>query len=107
MIALVIVVFLLMTAGIRLLLLGGAIRAVIALVFLGNAANLMVFRFSGQLQGASPIIAKDAETLLAPYSDPLPQALVLTAIVIGLGVTLYLSAMVAAMLRDPKEKNHL
>jgi multicomponent Na+:H+ antiporter subunit C len=103
--ALSIIVFLLFTAGIRLLLLGGAVRAILALLFLSNAANLIVFRFSGMVVDASPIIAHEANTLTLPYSDPLPQALVLTAIVIGLGVTLYLSAMVAAMLRNPKEEN--
>jgi multicomponent Na+:H+ antiporter subunit C len=37
-------------------------------------------------RGRPPIVADTASALAAPYADPLPQALVLTAIVIGFGV---------------------
>jgi multicomponent Na+:H+ antiporter subunit C len=93
---LAVVVFLMFFAAFRLLYLGGAVRGVLALLFLGNGANLMLFKFSGQVMGGAPIILSGESTLTGVFSDPLPQALILTAIVIGMGTAVYLGALVGS-----------
>lgn len=62
-------------------------RVILGLAMLGNAVNLLVLT-SGSESGDAPIIGtSDAPT------DPVPQALVLTAIVIGLAVIAFLLAV--------------
>lgn len=72
--------------GIYMLLRRSIIKLVIGLVLISQAANLLIFTAAGVTRGSPPIIADEATTLVAPYADPLPQALILTAIVIGFGV---------------------
>jgi multicomponent Na+:H+ antiporter subunit C len=68
-------------------------RLVLGIMLLGQAANLIVFTSGGLTKGEPPIIP-DGETLLsASAADPLPQALVLTAIVIGFGVIAFTIAL--------------
>lgn len=62
------------------------VRVLLGILFLGHATNLLIFSAPGVVKGAPAFIA-DADTqLFAPYADPIPQALILTAIVIGFGV---------------------
>ena len=72
--------------GVYLLLRRSLVKLVIGLVLLGHAANLLIMAAAGITPGRPPIVAEGAAALLPPYADPLPQALVLTAIVIGFGV---------------------
>jgi len=58
---------------------------VLGLTLLSYAVNLFLFA-SGRLTMDAPPLIRDG----ASYTDPLPQALVLTAIVIGFGMTAYL-----------------
>jgi multicomponent K+:H+ antiporter subunit C len=62
---------------------------VLGLTFLSYAVNTLIF-FGGRLGAQVPPIADEGVSDLA---DPLPQALVLTAIVIGFGMTAYLVAL--------------
>lgn len=62
-------------------------RIILGLGLLGNAINLLILA-SGDGPGAAPIIGRDGD-----FTDPVPQALVLTAIVIGFGVVSFLLAM--------------
>jgi multicomponent Na+:H+ antiporter subunit C len=62
-------------------------RIVLGLGLLGNAVNLLILT-SGDGPGEPPIIGRDGD-----FTDPVPQALVLTAIVIGFGVISFLLAM--------------
>ena len=64
-------------------------RVLFGLVLLGHGANLLVFTAAGLVRDGVPIIAGDAEQLTAPYPDPLPQALILTAVVINFGITAF------------------
>ena len=57
---------------------------VFGVVLFSNATNLLLLMISGSPEGRSPIIPDDISTF--SYVDPLPQALVLTAIVIGFGM---------------------
>lgn len=58
-------------------------RLLLGVLLLSQAANLLILTASGLGPGSSPIIAADARSLPPGHADPLPQALVLTAIVIG------------------------
>lgn len=62
------------------------LKLVFGLVMFGHAANLLIFTAAGVTRGRTPLIAADATRLTGLHPDPLPQALVLTAIVIGFGV---------------------
>jgi multicomponent Na+:H+ antiporter subunit C len=46
----------------------------------------LIFTAGGVVRGRPPIIPEEATRLTIPFADPLPQALILTAIVIGFGV---------------------
>ena len=75
--------------GVYLLLERSLARVLIGLVMLGNGVNIL-FLVAAGAAGSSPIIGVDPTR---PMTDPLPQALVLTAIVIGLATTAFLLAM--------------
>lgn len=74
--------------GVYLVLERSLTRVLVGLVMLGNGVNLL-FLISGGRAGRAPIVGSDP----SPMSDPLPQALVLTAIVISLGTTAFVLAM--------------
>jgi len=71
------------TVGIYLALRAQTFPLVLGLTFLSYAVNLFLFAMGRLEVGLPPIISKTAEA----YTDPLPQALVLTAIVISFGMT--------------------
>jgi multicomponent Na+:H+ antiporter subunit C len=74
--------------GVYLVLERSLTRVLVGLEMLGNGVNLL-FLVSGGPAGRATIVG----TGQAPISDPLPQALVLTAIVISLGTTAFLLVM--------------
>lgn len=91
--ALVFVAGALIACGVTLLLQRSLSRIVIGVLLAGNGVNVL-FLAAGGPAGRAPIIgAPDERGNLAPMSDPLPQAMVLTAIVITLGVSAFLLAM--------------
>lgn len=82
---LAIVIGSLYAAGIYLMMRRNLVKVVIGLVLLGQAANLLIFTTAG-LGAEAPLIQPGADAPDGPVADPLPQALILTAIVIGFGV---------------------
>ena len=70
-------------AGIYLVLRGHSFPVIIGLTFLSYAVNVFLFAMGRLVIDRPPIITPDA----SGYTDPLPQALVLTAIVISFGMT--------------------
>jgi multicomponent K+:H+ antiporter subunit C len=78
---------LLAAAGIWLLLRPRSFDTVLGLSLLSYAVNLFIFAMGRLRVGAPPIAAGGAAPTLASVADPLPQALVLTAIVISFGMT--------------------
>ena len=80
--------------GVYLVLRRSLVKLVIGLAMLTNAANLLIFTAGGLTRGAPPLIPAGETTLAAPYADPLPQALILTAIVIGFGVLAFALVLV-------------
>ncbi|MGV8966844.1 MAG: Na(+)/H(+) antiporter subunit C [Cellulomonas sp.] len=86
---LIVVIAVLVTTGVYLLLERSLSRVLIGLILLGNGVNLSFLVASGAAGGA-PIVGS---TPVGDMSDPLPQAMVLTAIVITLGMTAFLLAL--------------
>jgi multicomponent Na+:H+ antiporter subunit C len=79
-----------LTAAIYLLLSRSLIRMLLGLVLLGNAVNLLIL-VAGRLGRIVPPIALgNAPAPLAGAANPLPQALILTAIVIGFAMFSFL-----------------
>ncbi|BFU92765.1 MAG: Na+/H+ antiporter subunit C [Nitrospira sp.] len=76
--------------AVYLILRGRTFSMVLGLSMLSTAGNLFIFSMGRLQPGASPIVAASAEN----YADPVPQALVLTAIVIGFGMTGFIMALV-------------
>ena len=65
------------------------VRVLLGIVILGNAVNLLLFTTGRLTRETPPIIAAGADTLSAGAANPLPQALILTAIVIGFGLAAF------------------
>jgi multicomponent Na+:H+ antiporter subunit C len=77
-------------AATYLILSRALIRVLLGVVLLGNGINLLIF-VAGRLTTATPpIIPKGADVPAQGYANPLPQALILTAIVIGFAMFAYL-----------------
>ncbi|XRQ03409.1 Na(+)/H(+) antiporter subunit C [Actinomadura welshii] len=86
---LVLAVAVLFAAGFNMLMERSLIRIVIGFMLLGHGANILLL-LAGGAAGAPPLLGGESER---PMADPLPQAMVLTAIVITFGVTAFLLAL--------------
>ncbi|MPY92893.1 MAG: Na(+)/H(+) antiporter subunit C [Acidimicrobiia bacterium] len=86
-IVLVVLVGVLFGAGTYLMLHRTLTRIVLGIAMLGNGVNLLLL-ITGGPSGGVPIIGRDG-----PFTDPVPQALVLTAIVIGFALQAFLLAL--------------
>jgi multicomponent Na+:H+ antiporter subunit C len=75
------------------------VKILFGFVILSNAANLLVLSMSGDPAGKSAPLALVEH---GPLVDPLPQALILTAIVIGFGMTAYLVLLLYRIFLDQK-----
>ncbi|MCP5464262.1 MAG: NADH-quinone oxidoreductase subunit K [Deltaproteobacteria bacterium] len=92
---------LLFGAGIYLVLEQKLLKILFGLSLLTHAGNLFILSVSGDPTGKiAPIIKNTAQ---APYVDPLPQALILTAIVIGFGVSAYFVVLIFRFFREENE----
>ncbi len=84
------------SAGIWLLLRPRTFQVLIGLSLLSYAVNLFIFSVGSLALDKEPIVKPGVAADLANYSDPLPQSLVLTAIVIGFATTaLFLVVLLA------------
>jgi multicomponent Na+:H+ antiporter subunit C len=81
------------TAGIYLMLRRRLAQLIIGLGLLSNGTNLLIFAAGGLTRARPPLVPAGAETLAPPYADPVPQALILTAIVIGFGLLAFSLAL--------------
>lgn len=73
-------------AGIYLMMRRSIVRLIMGLVLLGHAANLLIFTVGRLTRANAPLVPLGESAPPAPFADPLPQALILTAIVIGFGL---------------------
>lgn len=82
---LVLIIGLLYMGGLYLLMRKSFVKVIIGLILLGHAANLLIF-LVGRITKGNPAFIGANGLIQEPFADPLPQALILTAIVIGFGV---------------------
>lgn len=80
------VIGILYACGIYLMLRRSLGQLVIGLAILANAANLLIFTSAGLTPERAPLVAEGELVPVPPFADPVPQALILTAIVIGFAV---------------------
>ncbi|OCP24497.1 MULTISPECIES: Na+/H+ antiporter subunit C [unclassified Ensifer] len=71
------------TVAIYLLLSKYIIRVLLGVAILGNAVNLLIFTGGRLTRGVPPVVPEGADTLAGRAANALPQALILTAIVIS------------------------
>jgi len=83
-------------SGIYLLLRPRTFQVIMGLSLLSYAVNLFIFGMGRLRIGAAPVIDATRSADPALYADPVPQALVLTAIVIGFAVTALLLVVLLA-----------
>lgn len=90
-ITLIVLMAALFAAGIYLLLERSLTRVLLGLILMGNGANILMLAMSGG-GGKSPLYVSG--TLPEDYTDSLPQALILTAIVITFAVTAFMLGII-------------
>ena len=84
-------------SGVWLLLRPRTYQVIIGLSLLSYAVNLFIFSMGRLRSGAAAVLNSGGAVNPADYADPLPQALVLTAIVIGFATTaLFLVVLLAS-----------
>ncbi len=89
-----VVIGVLYATGLYMVMRRNMVKLVLGLALLGHAAHLLIFTVGRLSRGGAPLIAPEAERLTLPFADPVPQALVLTAIVIGFGVQAFALVLV-------------
>ncbi len=89
-----------MAVGLYLLLSRHVVRMIYGIMLISAAVNLVIF-LAGRI-GANPppVMAGDEATLAAVAANPLPQALVLTAIVIGFSLVSFVIVLALRIYRD-------
>jgi multicomponent K+:H+ antiporter subunit C len=93
-------------AGVWLILRPRTFQVLIGLALLSYAVNLFIFSVGSLSVASEPIVRAGLAPDLLHYTDPLPQALVLTAIVIGFATTaLFLVVLLA--LRGLTDSDHV
>ena len=78
--------------GIYLVLSRHLVRVLLGLSLLTTAVNLVLFQ-AGRIRSAQPPLIREGAERLGESADPVPQALVLTAIVIGFALSVILAAL--------------
>ncbi|OJF95867.1 Na+/H+ antiporter subunit C [Pararhizobium antarcticum] len=78
-----ILVGLFFAVAVYLLLSKFIIRVLLGVAILGNAVNLLIFASGRILRDVPPVIGASLDMSVGPTANPLPQALILTAIVIS------------------------
>ena len=93
-------------AGVWLLLRARSFDVILGLTLLSYAVNLLIFSMGRLVIGKPPVLQAGLEPTLAQHADPLPQALVLTAIVISFAMTAVL-LVVAIRARADSRSDHV
>lgn len=78
------------TIGTYLLLSRSVIRMLIGMTIFGNGVNLLIFTAGRVTREIAPIVPEGLDAPSGPIANPLPQALILTAIVIGFSMFAFL-----------------
>ena len=92
--------------GIYLLLRARSFDVILGMTFLSYATNLLIFAGGRLVSGKAPVLRDGIPADLAHHTDPLPQALVLTAIVISFAMTA-VSIVLAMRSRADNRSDHV
>lgn len=85
-IELALVVGVLYAAGLYMMMRRSIVKLILGLALLGHAANLLIFTMGRLVRGHPPVMHPWETRLRGVFADPVPEALILTAIVIGFGI---------------------
>jgi multicomponent Na+:H+ antiporter subunit C len=84
----------LFAAGFYLMLRRSLMKLLLGLAVISNAVNLLIFTAAGLTPGRPAFVEIGDSAPVEPFADPLPQAFILTAIVISFGVLSFAVALV-------------
>ncbi|AOS64898.1 sodium:proton antiporter [Actinoalloteichus hymeniacidonis] len=90
----------LIAGAVFLMLQRGMVRIVLGFVLLGHGVNLLLMSAGGTFRRDQPLLSFGSAEAAA---DPLPQAFVLTAIVIAFSITIYMLTLAATGTDDDTE----
>ena len=80
-------------------------KLILGLILFGLATNLFLFVVGGITRGSIAIIGEQDKVPVEPYADPVPQALLLTAIVIGFGIQAFAIVLIRRVYQTFKSNN--
>jgi multicomponent Na+:H+ antiporter subunit C len=86
---LVLLIGVLYASGVYMILRRSMVKLLLGILLLGNATNILIFLLGNLNSGKPPVISPGLKVFNDIYADPIPQALVLTAIVISFGLTAF------------------
>ncbi|MBD7955676.1 Na+/H+ antiporter subunit C [Stenotrophomonas sp. Sa5BUN4] len=92
--------------GVYLLLRARSFDVILGMTFLSYATNLLIFAGGRLVAGRPPVLKEGLDANLGNYTDPLPQALVLTAIVIAFAMTA-VTIVLAIRSRSDNHSDHV
>jgi multicomponent Na+:H+ antiporter subunit C len=90
----------LVAGGVYLMLRRNLVRLLFGLVLISNAINLLIFASGGLTRGRPPLLPVSPDLAQEATANPLPQALILTAIVIGFGLLTFALVLVHRAYRE-------
>jgi multicomponent Na+:H+ antiporter subunit C len=96
---LALVVGVISAVSLHLMLTRSFVKVVLGIGLLSNAVNLVIFTAAGLTRGLPALISKTAEGPPEVHADPVPQALVLTAIVITFAIQAFALVLVYRVFR--------
>ena len=104
-----ILVGLFFAAAIYLMLSRALLRILLGIVLLGNGINLLIFTAGRLTRAVPPLVPAGLDVPAAAIANPLPQALILTAIVIGFSMFAFFAVLVMRAYQDldADDVNHL
>lgn len=86
---LIILLGLLYAAGVYMILRRSMVKLLFGILLLGSGTNILIFLLGGITKGKPPVIDENAKLFQGEFADPIPQALILTAIVISFAITAF------------------
>ncbi|MFN4123569.1 MAG: Na+/H+ antiporter subunit C [Flavobacteriales bacterium] len=96
---LAIMIGILYASGLYMIMRRSLVKIIIGLILLGNGANILIFLLGRIAKGKPPIIPEASKVFTDVYADPLPQALILTAIVISFGLQAFAIVLIKRVYR--------
>ncbi|MEQ8316117.1 MAG: Na+/H+ antiporter subunit C [Phycisphaerales bacterium] len=81
-------------AGIYMILRRSFVKLIIGLALISHGANLLIFAAGSLTRGKPALIPADQDELVGQYTDPLPPALILTAVVISFAILAFTIVLV-------------